>query len=459
METVLNYIWPCMILAAFIGAIAGWIFRRCNSIKIDNDDNHTEVSKKSYLMDIEPEQQNVLNEENIRLHMQLSKAQSQVKSSELKLKTLQDEYFVKNRDFNDHNKIVTSLKNDLTQKEKNLADTKSQLKELEKELASKDELLNSTKSSMIPLKEKLERSSSQIEGYKTEINKLKEMLQEHEDEKKVLHGKLGELEKNLSQNNIATIELEKKQQELDEYKQKLASISNNSDLADTKSQLKELEKELASKDELLNSTKSSMIPLNAEIEQYKIEMSELKKRLKSYEEKRNEETQLTDMYKQKLASLSSRLEDEQKRAKDLADKNSTLQQKANYTTQEIQQVISTNVKAKSIGKKPRLLDKPEGKIDDLKLIKGIGPKLENVLHDLGIFHFRQIANWNEDEVDWVNDHLVFSGRIEREKWIEQAKKLIDAREANKGQSTPTESTSGNGEFKRYKHKKKLRKKW
>lgn len=74
--------------------------------------------------------------------------------------------------------------------------------------------------------------------------------------------------------------------------------------------------------------------------------------------------------------------------------------------------------------KPALLAAArDGGADDLKLLKGVGPKLEGLLNGLGIFHFDQIAAWTEREVAWVNDNLSFKGRVERDNWIEQAKTL------------------------------------
>lgn len=70
-----------------------------------------------------------------------------------------------------------------------------------------------------------------------------------------------------------------------------------------------------------------------------------------------------------------------------------------------------------------LLKAPRGEADDLTRIKGIGPKLCGALHDLGIFHFWQIARLSEREIAWINDRLRFKGRIERERWVEQAKVL------------------------------------
>lgn len=65
----------------------------------------------------------------------------------------------------------------------------------------------------------------------------------------------------------------------------------------------------------------------------------------------------------------------------------------------------------------------EGGADDLKLISGVGPKLEGTLNDLGFYHFDQIAKWGASEVAWVDSRLRFKGRIERDNWIDQAKIL------------------------------------
>ncbi len=74
------------------------------------------------------------------------------------------------------------------------------------------------------------------------------------------------------------------------------------------------------------------------------------------------------------------------------------------------------------GTKPAnlLTEARDGKADDLKKISGVGPKLEGVLHELGVFHFDQIAAWGADEIAYMDDKLSFKGRIERDDWINQA---------------------------------------
>ena len=65
-----------------------------------------------------------------------------------------------------------------------------------------------------------------------------------------------------------------------------------------------------------------------------------------------------------------------------------------------------------------------GKADDLKQIKGIGPKLEALCHSMGIYHFDQIAAWGDSEVSWMDHNLEgFHGRVTRDTWVAQAKLL------------------------------------
>lgn len=72
--------------------------------------------------------------------------------------------------------------------------------------------------------------------------------------------------------------------------------------------------------------------------------------------------------------------------------------------------------------RPAGIDKP-ARPDDLKMISGVGPKIEGTLHSLGIYTFKQIAGWKKAEREWVDNYLKFKGRIEREDWVKQAKAL------------------------------------
>lgn len=75
--------------------------------------------------------------------------------------------------------------------------------------------------------------------------------------------------------------------------------------------------------------------------------------------------------------------------------------------------------------RPVLLDAArDGGPDDLKRIRGVGPKLEAMLHRMGVFHFDQVAGWGPSEVAWVDDNLEgFKGRVIRDDWVAQARLL------------------------------------
>lgn len=62
--------------------------------------------------------------------------------------------------------------------------------------------------------------------------------------------------------------------------------------------------------------------------------------------------------------------------------------------------------------------------DDLTRIKGLGPKLAEQLHALGVTRLEQIAGWDEAEIDRIDAQLGrFQGRIRRDAWTEQARLL------------------------------------
>jgi predicted flap endonuclease-1-like 5' DNA nuclease len=80
-------------------------------------------------------------------------------------------------------------------------------------------------------------------------------------------------------------------------------------------------------------------------------------------------------------------------------------------------------RADAVGVRPLALAAPRRAIDDLQRIRGVGPINAKRLHELGVFHFDQIAAWTRSEIRWVDTFLGFHGRIDREQWVAQAAHL------------------------------------
>jgi predicted flap endonuclease-1-like 5' DNA nuclease len=67
---------------------------------------------------------------------------------------------------------------------------------------------------------------------------------------------------------------------------------------------------------------------------------------------------------------------------------------------------------------------PEEAGDDLTRIKGVGPKLNRLLGELGVTSFAQIAAWTEADIAAIDARLgSFAGRPTRDAWVEQARLL------------------------------------
>jgi NADH-quinone oxidoreductase subunit E len=83
--------------------------------------------------------------------------------------------------------------------------------------------------------------------------------------------------------------------------------------------------------------------------------------------------------------------------------------------------FETAAKAKSAKPAQATASKPE----DLKVISGIGPKLEQLLNKLGIITLAQIASWSTEDAAKVDQDLQLNGRVLRDDWRGQAKQMAE----------------------------------
>lgn len=98
----------------------------------------------------------------------------------------------------------------------------------------------------------------------------------------------------------------------------------------------------------------------------------------------------------------------------------------------------TPVKAAAAQKKA-----PAAKGDNLRRLIGIGPVNEKLLKGQGVTTYAQIAAWTTADIERIEHALQFGGRVERERWVEQAKLLAAGNEAEFARRFPTAGTSSN----------------
>jgi len=153
-----------------------------------------------------------------------------------------------------------------------------------------------------------------------------------------------------------------------------------------------------------------------ELEELKIHNKELTQCVTSLEESRRQYETDAQRYKE--------------RAGQSEQKSETLRIKLDEVEQNFLDIEEQQRKALQDARKASVARKANGKSipaedrDNLQDIVGIGKVFEQALHELGIFTFRQIANFDISDVARVNAELKESrGRMEQDDWIGQAKEL------------------------------------
>ncbi|MEN8201683.1 MAG: hypothetical protein ABFS28_03745 [Bacteroidota bacterium] len=175
--------------------------------------------------------------------------------------------------------------------------------------------------------------------------------------------------------------------------------------------------------------------LIAVITTYLYSKSKFGKEISSLQEKleasRREEVRLGRELSEKekaLAEKAGQLEEMEREAKKADKKLKETEEELEETELELHEKEGL---LKRISERKHLLDyssfgsaKAEEK-DDLKMISGIGPVIEEKLNSLDIYTYEQISKFSEKDRETVNEAIeYFPGRIERDEWIAQAKELV-----------------------------------
>ena len=140
-------------------------------------------------------------------------------------------------------------------------------------------------------------------------------------------------------------------------------------------------------------------------------------KIKVFKFKRRKKYRKTQGHRQSFTQLEITSIGGSKTAPKKAAKKAT--PKAVETSTEPKKVAAKKAPAKKAAPK-----KASAKGDKLTDINGIGPVIEQKLKDMKITTFQQIADFTPEQIEQVGEKLNFKGRIEREEWLTQAKKLL-----------------------------------
>ena len=137
--------------------------------------------------------------------------------------------------------------------------------------------------------------------------------------------------------------------------------------------------------------------------------------------------------KMNFETANSKLNNCRSECKTLEDEVNTKDSKIDELKSELETLKAANKTSvtdvtpaeKEINQIAKTRNVKNSKKDDLTLIKGVGPKLQEKMYKEGITHFEQIAAWEAADIREFDDKLSFKGRIQRDEWVKQAKALME----------------------------------
>ena len=305
-------------------------------------------------------------------------SRTELESSREKTITLSKEVFVVGEERDE-------LRNKLSRTQGVLVSAKQQLTEQQTDFAKGREFYKSQLESALEQRTTLERK---VDDAKSEHESLRNLLMSAKSEHESVSNMLASAKTRL--------------ENLDQLEQKVISL--------------EAENAQLRQDATLAKREAEALQRDVdELEALKLQNKELAHCLQSMENSRKQHESDARRYRNQYEQSEQESETLRFKLGDIEKNWVELQQKE----EEVRDANNNNSATPAVG-----LQSPDGDIDDLTKIIGVGKVFAATLHNLGIYHFRQIAAFGPAELARVNAELKeFKGRIEHDDWIGQAKDL------------------------------------
>ncbi|MDX1403291.1 MAG: hypothetical protein R3192_02075 [Woeseiaceae bacterium] len=314
---------------------------------------------------------------------------------------------------------VASLQEKQNALQKNLFVVSAERDELKSKIANHDNVMFSSKQHVTELKAELDKNQGVYKARLEAVAEERKILQRKIDDAKSEQQSLNNLlnsarEENQSMSNMLAA-AQTRLENLDAMEKKVISLEADNaqlkhDISLAEQGAENLRRELGE----FNALKEQ----NRELVQC---LKSMENRCKQYEEDARRYRSQAEQSEKESDTLRFKIGDIEKSFHDMQDAkdNDNVKQSANGKAPTQAKSIVETQSAAEFG-----MPRPNGDIDDLTEIIGIGKVFERTLHDLGIWYFRQIAAFGPADIARINSELKeFKGRIEHDDWIGQAKEL------------------------------------
>ncbi len=309
-------------------------------------------------------------------------------SAEAKIKALTKDVFTLRTEREDSKKALLTFQNALNS-------VRQQSQELQQEFIKSREFYKGELKKAFEKRVALETS---IDNANAEQDSLRNLLSGSRSEQESINRMLES-----AQNRLA--EIDKLEQDVVRLEADNAQL--NHDYALAKQEIQVLKRDLS------------------ELEQLKVQNTEMSEVLKSMKASRKQYEDDAKRYKA-IASESEKQSDTLRFRLDEVEKNflELEAQQQDAIQQAREEALTANEPSAND-------DESAHEVDDLKQLVGIGKVFESALNDLGVYSFRQLANFGVHDIARVNAKLKeFKGRMEQDDWIGQAKELLFKKHAD-----------------------------
>lgn len=351
-----------------------------------------------------------MQEARALLESRLEASQASLESRDESLRLLREEYEAALKSHAETSEIqqelLTQRSDELAKRDDELAARDTGIRARDAELEERIRELTRNRELLAEQRLETERLRAQLAERDDELAKHRTELVWHQGEVEKLHGELVGYEN----------ESAKQTHELSKFADQLAA--RDTEVAKLRDQLQSAQSELAALRIDLGSAGIAHEELRALHEAHRALEATLTLEKLAREDERRRAREDALRLEAKLVELETKSEPRRAASDELRSTTTELATKPELLDDE------PSARPTSIDL-PRtrglVLPSRPDEIDDLKAIHGVGPKLERLLHRIGIYTFKQVASWSDDDIEHVDSLLEdFHGRIRRDDWVASA---------------------------------------
>jgi predicted flap endonuclease-1-like 5' DNA nuclease len=435
----------CLMMAAAIGFLTAWFLRRLSILELTDEKNSLRrnlTSKELITAEAERKAANLESQLTLRdteINTQRTKfeqasiaSRSQYDAAQIQMGKFSADITTKDASIASLGAIVAMRENSLRETDKNLAQAKltvvsaeAKLTELQQTLLDKESLLRARDENLRLREVRINELETQAGTYMREIGKVQGELQNAQNSLAAnLKGKdseIARLSAQLAPLALMSASIGTKDSKLKELELQVLQLTG--EVAQQKSNAARWEREMQAARALAQTAASDVANHKQRADQatndQRAKLDHYQAMEREYDAMKKSFTNRTQL----LTEAQTASEQSKRELLQCHESRKVLEQQLQQTkaaqTQSLAATLAVSQQRQS--SLPRQMSKAPAHKDDIKHIYGVGPALEIELNRLGVYFFRQVSLWTEQDIDFFDAQLPdFKGRIRRENWVRSA---------------------------------------